>query len=162
MIKRVFSAMAVPAVVIAALLGAADAASANTGHTVTSTQNFHGVQPFNQVNPCTGDPVSGTEATNMVNHVTLFPAGDEAWGTFTEEDNFSAVDQGTSATLTGHDTVWGNFNLNQQNANQTFTFSLHVTGSDGSSITSHEVMHMTLLPDGSISVSFDKLSLTCG
>ncbi len=162
MIKRILAAMAVPAIAVAAWLGAAGAASASTGHTVSFTDNFHGTQPFSQVNPCNGNQLSGTQTSNIVNHVTFFPASDETWATFTEEDNFSAVDEGTGVTLTGHDTVWGNFNLNRQNANQTFTFSVHAAGSDGSSITSHEVAHVTQLPDGNVSVSFDKLSLTCG
>ena len=45
---------------------------------------------------------------------------------------------------------------------QTFTFSAHATGSDGSTITSHEVVHVTLLPGGKVAVSFDKPSLSCG
>ncbi len=36
------------------------------------------------------------------------------------------------------------------------------TGSDGSTITYHENAHFTLLPDGTMSVTFDKISVTCG
>jgi hypothetical protein len=162
MIKRILAAVAVPALAASAMLGTASAASANTGHTVSSTDHFHGVQPFDQVNPCTGDEITGSETSNLVMHVTYFPASDESWSTFTEEDNFSALDASTGVAYSGHDTVWGNANVNQQNANETFTFSVRATGSDGSVITSHEAAHLTQLPDGNISVSFDKLSLTCG
>lgn len=95
-------------------------------------------------------------------HMTYFPASDESWGTFTEEDNFGALDASTGVTYSGHDTAWGNYNINQRNANDTSTFSVRATGSDGSVIISHEVAHLTQLPDGNISVSLDKVSLTCG
>jgi hypothetical protein len=71
--------------------GTAAAASASSVHTVSYTDNFHGVQLFDQVNPCTGDEITGSEASNLVMHVTYFPASDESWGAFTEEDNFSAL-----------------------------------------------------------------------
>ena len=56
------------------------------------TQTFHGSQPFNNVNPCTGGALDGTESSNMIAQVTFFPSGDELWATFTEEDNFGATD----------------------------------------------------------------------
>ena len=46
-------------------------------------------------------------------HMTYFPASDESWGTFTEEDNFGALDASTGVTYSGHDTAWGNYNINQ-------------------------------------------------
>jgi hypothetical protein len=145
------------------ILGLAGGASAAGGtHTQTSTDNFHGAQTVVQVNPCTQNAVDISENTNLVNHVTYFPASDEAWGTFTEEDSFTATDQGTGVVYSGHDTFWGNFNVNRQNSNSTFTSTIRATGSDGSTIAYHEVGHFTLLPSGDISVSFDKPSLTCG
>ena len=147
----------------ALIIGPSVAASASGGsHTQSFTQTFHGSQPFSEVNPCTGGTLEGTESSNMISHVTFFPAGDELWATFTEEDKFSAVDQSTGVTYAGHATDWANLNMNEQNANQTFTFSAHATGSDGSTISAHEVAHITLVPGGTISVSFDKPSLTCG
>jgi hypothetical protein len=158
------SAAAVASLSAAALIiGPSVAASAAGGsHTRSLTQTFHGIQVFSNVNPCTGDLLDGTESSNMIAHETFFPAGDELWATFTEEDNFSAADASTGVTYTGHDTDWDNFNVNQQNENATFTFSAHATGSDGSTISAHEVAHITLLPGGTISVLFDKPSLTCG
>src|SRR5215475_16048175 len=129
------------------IIGPSVAAFAAGGsHTQSLTQTFHGSQPFSNVNPCTGDLLDGTESSNMIAHETFFPAGDELWATFTEEDNFTATDNSTGVTYTGHATDWDNFNMNQQNANSTFTFSAHAT----------------MLPGGTISVSFDKPSLTCG
>jgi hypothetical protein len=145
-----------------AVVLAAGASAAGGNHTQTSTQTFHGFNTSTATNPCNGDTIDLSQSSNIVSHVTFFPAGDEAWGTFTEEDKVVGTDEGTGVVYSGHSTFWGNFNLNNQNSNSTFTGSVHVTGSDGSSISYHEVGHMTMLPDGSISVSFDKPSITCG
>jgi hypothetical protein len=152
------------AVIVAALIavGSAVAATGGTGHTVTQTENFHGVQTTTDTNPCTGNAIDLTQTSNIVQHVTFFPAGDEMWGTFTEEDKVTGVDEGTGVVYTGHSTFWGNFNVNERNANDTSTGSIHVTGSDGSTISYHEVMHETLNANGVLAVSFDRPSLTCG
>jgi hypothetical protein len=129
---------------------------------VTQTDNFHGVNTSIGTNPCTGNAIDLTQTSNIVQHVTFFPGGDEIWGTFTEEDKIVGVDEGTGAVYTGHSTFWGNFNVNERNANDTFTASIHVTGSDGSTISYHEVMHETWNANGVLTVQFDKPSLTCG
>jgi hypothetical protein len=153
-----FVALAVPMV----LAGSALAAPGGTGHTVTETDNFHGVQTATDINPCTGNTIDLTQVSNVVQHVTYFTGGDEVWATFTEEDKVTGVDEGTRVVYTGHSTFWGNFNLNERNSNDTFTGSIHVSGSDGSTISYHEVMHETLNANGVLTVSFDKPSLTCG
>jgi hypothetical protein len=143
------------------LAPAGPASAAGGSHTQADTHTFHGVQPFNQINPCTGDQLVGTQTSDVVNHVTSFTDSDEAWGTFTETDRISATDVITGETYSAHDTFWGNFNLNNQNSNDTFTASVHATGSDGSTLTFHEVMHETLTPGGTVTVSFDRPTLTC-
>ena len=145
-----------------AALAPAGAASAAGAHTQTFTDNYHGTQFMMDPNPCTGDELVGTADTNSVFHVTYFTASDESWATFTEEDKFNAVDPTTGVVYTGHDAMWGNANINRQNSNDTFTGTIHATGSDGSTITYHEVGHITMLPDGNVAVSFDKPSLSCG
>jgi hypothetical protein len=65
-------------------------------------------------------------------------------------------------TYTGHLTNWGNFNLNEQNTNNTFMLTIRLTGSDGSSITAHEVQHFALNANGVVTVNFDRMTLTCG
>jgi hypothetical protein len=162
-IRRIHGVGVVVGVVMAVVI--AMPVAAGNGPVVTTT-HFHGVQPFTTINPCNGDALAGTETTNSVSHEALFPSG-EAHFTDTEEDTISAVDTtpGPSfgVTYTGHDSVWMGGNLNRQNnGTQTGTFNVHATGSDGSTITYHEVFHATLLPDGTISVMFDKKSLTCG
>jgi hypothetical protein len=153
---------AVTLVVLVAAMAFVGAAVAAPGHTVTSTQNLHFTQAGPGTQPCNGDPVVLNETTNLVNHETYFPGGDEAWGTFTEEDKVMATDQINGVVYTGHDTFWGNFNINNQNSNDTFTTSLHVRGTDGSYITMHEVGHETFDKNGNPVVQFDKPTMTCG
>ena len=143
---------------------AALAASGGPGHTVTMTEVTHGIfdAGLTGPNPCTGaDIVSESGDGTVVNHVTFFPAGDEVWATFTETGKVTVVDS-NNVTYTGHLTLWGNFNLNEQNPNNTFTLTLKLTGSDGSTITAHEVQHFALNANGVVTVSFDRMTLGCG
>jgi hypothetical protein len=153
---------AVTSLGLAAVAVPAYAATGGTGHTVTSTENFHGTQSFQDINPCTGDLLNINTTSNIVEHVTYFPAGDEVWATFTEEDKVNATDPATGVAYTGHATFWGNFNLNERNSNSTFTGSITLTGSDGSVVKYREVDHFTLAANGQVTVSFEKPRLTCG
>jgi hypothetical protein len=69
---------------------------------------------------------------------------------------------GGLATYTGNATFWGNFNVNERNSNATFTRSITLSGSDGSVVKYHEVMHITYTGNRQLSVSFDTPRLTCG
>ena len=146
---------------VLALVIAMPAAAAST-HTVSTTENFHGSVTSTGVNPCNGGTVDLTLIFNGVVHETYFPASDEFWFTTTEEDKLTAIDEGTGVVYSGHLTNWFGFNLNRQNATTTGILVIHATGSDGSTIALHDVSHTTLLPDGTISVTFDKPTLTCG
>lgn len=138
------------------------AAPGGTGHTVTSTDNFHGTMSFQDFNPCTGNLLNINTTSNIVEHITFFPDGDEVWATFTEEDKVVATDPVTGVVYTGHATFWGNFNLNERNSNSTFTGSITLRGSDGSVVKFREVDHFTLAANGQVTVSFEKPRLTCG
>jgi len=143
---------------------AAFAAPGGTGHTVTETNHIHGeFDPgFEDPNPCTGAAVVSASADgNVVDHVTFFPGGDEVWATFTETGKVTVLDS-NGVTFTGRITAWGNFNLNEQNTNSTFTLTLNLKGSDGSTIVFHEVQHFGTNANGDVTVEFDKPSLTCG
>lgn len=148
--------------VILALAVVMPVAAGGGSHTLSYTETFHGTQTSTDVNPCDGNTVDITQTGNSVDHVTYFPASDEVWATFTQEGTFSAVDEGTGVVYQGHSTVWGNFNVNRQNSNSTFTLTIMATGSDGSTIVDHEVTHYTMLPDGTLVVNFDKANVTCG
>jgi hypothetical protein len=169
---------ALVAVAAALSLGPAVVASASGGaHTQSFTETFHGTltNELNEqralehgeeyeppINPCTGKELQVVEETNLVNHITFFPASDEVWATFTQTSRDTATEQGTSVTYSGHTTFWGNFNVNRQNETSTFTGTIRVNGSDGSTILMHEVDHFTLLPGGKVAVEFAKPRLTCG
>ena len=153
---------AVVLVALVAAMACVGAAGAASGHTVTQTQASHFTQAYPDTQPCNGHPVWFTTTSNSVNHVTFFPGGDEAWGTFTEEDNIVATDLINGVVYSGHSTFWGNFNINNKNTNDTFTGSVHVRGTDGSYITYHEVAHETFDQNGNPVVQFDRPTMTCG
>ena len=137
----------------------AAADTGGSGNPVTTTQNFHGVVTFPAVNPCTGNAAVVTATNNVVTHETFFPATGEDHATSTVEENFTVVE--AVITATGHFTAHADLILNQQNSNSTFTSSEHATASDGSTVILHEVAHFTLNPDGTLTVSFDRPSMTC-
>jgi hypothetical protein len=152
---------------VATMAAAPAFAASPNGQTVTETQNVHGVffEP-QATNPCTGNTFNGGAGIqftgNLVNHVTFFTNSDEFWATFTETGKIVGTDDGTGATYTGHATAWGNFNMNEQNQNSEFTLTIHATGSDGTSITAHETTVFVMNANGTVTVNFDKFSLTCG
>jgi uncharacterized membrane protein len=153
--------------VAAAMLISAGAAQAAQHTTVTQTEHIHGVfaEPNFDANPCTGAPITNFSAFgNVVEHETFFIEDGEVtevWATFTETGKVSATDA-NGVSFAGHFTVWGNFNLNEKNTNNTFTLTVKLAGSDGSSITAHEVQHFALNANGTVTVNFDRMRLTCG
>jgi hypothetical protein len=131
-----------------------------TGHTVSITENQHGIFTDDQAtNPCTGAPGGAVFDGNAVEHITFFPGEDEVWATFTETGKVTVTWSGV--TYSGHATAWGNFNLNEKNTNTTFTVSLRLFAPDGSSVVGHEVTHFALNANGEVVVTFDKMSFTC-
>ena len=115
--------------------------------------------PSNQ--PCTGVPGTLTLTFNGVSHFNFLTSGVGAgtgWGTFTATGTlvFAQVD---GVIFTGHFTAWDGQNFNLQNFAATSILVVHATGSDGSSLTFHDVAHMSVSASG-ITLSFDKPS--CG
>jgi hypothetical protein len=168
------AALAVAATLMLALAGAA--AASGGAHTQSFTETFHGTltNELNEkiaeergeeyeppVNLCTGNELQVVEDVNLVNHITFFPAGDEVWATFTQTSRLTATEEATGVVYTGHSTFWGNFNVNRQNENSTFTGTIRARGSNGSTLTFHEVSHFALRPDGKIAVSFEKPRVSC-
>ena len=164
--RAVLFACAGFSVLALAVVGSTVAAPGGTGHTVTQTDNFHGSNSTTDTNPCTGNTIDLQQQSNIVQHVTFFPGGDEVWGTFTEEDKVTGTDEGTGVVYTGHSTVWGNFNVNEKNANNTFTSSANLSAVDENGVVhvevGHEVAHVSWnAVDQAPTVSFDKMSFTC-
>jgi hypothetical protein len=144
--------------------GAAWAAPGGTGHTVSMTEITHGTfdPELEGPNPCTGADIISVDASgNTVFHNTYFPGGDEYWVTGTETGTITIVDS-NDVTYTGRLTLWFGSNWNEKNENNTFTLTLTLRGSDGSTITTHEVQHFALNANGVVTVNFDRMTLTCG
>jgi hypothetical protein len=159
---------AVLAIAVAAIVVTAPAfAGSPNGQTVTETDNVHGTfYEQGATNPCNGDTFNGGQGIqftgNLVDHVTYFTNSDEVWATFTETGSVQGTDDATGVTYKGHATAWGNFNMNERNGNSEFTLTIHLSGSDGSSITGHETTVFATNANGDVTVNFDKLNLTCG
>jgi hypothetical protein len=151
---------------VGALMVLAGNASAANHTTVTETDHIHGsfTEPEFTNNPCSGAAITSFDAEgNVVEHVTYFLEDGqmtEVWATFTETGKVTITDA-NDVTYTGHFTVWGNFNLNERNTNNTFTLTVKLSGSDGSSITAHEVQHFALNANGVVTVDFDTMRLSC-
>lgn len=151
-------------VVVQALPGVA----AGGVHTVTQTDHMHGTwTEQGDTDFCTNEPISPTITGNSVMHVTYFPAGDEVWGTFTTEGTGSFVQPSSGLTFSGRVTVWGNFNVNNKNSNNTFTAAFNLTALDAYGVTHYEVGHGVMHigynavdPLNPI-VSFAKMNVTC-
>lgn len=144
------------------------ATTGGTGHTVTETLHQHGTWTETGDNDfCTGELISPTITGNSVQHVTYFPAGDEVWGTFTSEGTGSFVQPSSGLTFSGRVTVWGNFNVNEKNSNDTFTATFTLSATDAAGVqhleVGHEVAHVGFNAVDPLHpiVSFDKMSVTC-
>jgi hypothetical protein len=157
-------AMVLTALFAAALALAATAAAANHT-TVTETTHIHGTftEPEFSQNPCNGAAVTSFQAYgNVVQH--LFPrerGGHRGLGDL-HGDGQGHDHRRDGITYSGRFTVWGNYNLNERNTNATFTLTIRVSGSDGSTIIAHEAEHFGTNANGDVTAGFDKMSLTCG
>lgn len=131
------------------------------------TQTFHNatqtfVPPAMQAfNPCTGAPGKLTITYNGVFHGTVLNNG-TGWFTFTATGDATFVQFSPAVTYNGKFTAWDGQSFNLQNFAATSILVGHLTGSDGSSLDFHDVMHVTVLAGNppSVIVAFDKL--TCG
>ena len=96
-----------------------------------------------------------TTTTNLIEHTTTFDDGREH-ATFTQTGTFVAVplEDPSLPSYTGKITIWGGFNANGATVNGTFTFNLRATGSDGSTINTHQVDHFNARPDGTVNEFF--------
>lgn len=145
-IRAVFAAASVLAIGLAIPLTAAFATT-ETEHQATETSH--------DFNPCTGEPGTLTVTYNEVDHISSGNNGGDH-GTFTQTGTFT-FEQDNGLTYTGHFTVWGGFNSNSGGTEaDTFTLSLHATGSDGSTLRANLVSHETINPADIITSQFDK------
>jgi hypothetical protein len=128
----------------------------------TTTTHFSFTETHPDANPCTGATGTSTDNIKGVTHVTELPDG-SFHETTTVNNRFTFVpDDPSQPTYTGKTTFWAGANLNSQN-NFTATVTSHfvVKGTDGSRLAGHFVAHVTLQPDGTVTVEFEKERLTC-
>jgi hypothetical protein len=118
------------------------------------------VETFVDVVPADGCTEEGplytiTTTSNLVMHETIFDDG-RVHATFTQTGTFSAVplEDASLPSFTGKFTTWGNFNQNGTTVNGTFIFNLHGTGSDGSTLSTHQTDHFNVRPDGTVNAFF--------
>jgi hypothetical protein len=140
------------------LFGAAGALAANGAITETITEQ-NVTETFVDVVPCGADEAALYDITityNGIEHSTIGPKSIHF--TFTQTGTFVAVPQDASLpTYTGHFATWGGFNENAKNASGTFTFSLHGTADDGSTIAFNGVEHFNVSASGVVNeFSFDR------
>lgn len=145
-------------------LGTASAlANGNGAQTQTITFKNATIDFGPTFNPCSdaaGDLVA--LSVNGVMHETVNKAGD-FWdtGTLTGTFQFTPTDP-TQPTFTGHGTAWFGDSINNQNTVNHFTMNLNLKGTDGSTVTFHQVGHISTNANGVPVVVFDKQSSTCG
>jgi hypothetical protein len=128
----------------------------------TTTTHFSDTETSPDVNPCTGVPGTLTETFKGVIHTTALPDGSSHF-TITVTSSITFVPNDPSQpTYTGKTTFWAGDNLNRQNNfNTTVTSHFVVKGTDGSRIAGTFVAHVTLQPDGTATVEFEKERLSC-
>ena len=126
--------------------------------TTTTTHTKGLVETFVDVVPMCedgGPPYTITTTSNSVMKESVFDDG-RVHATFTQTGTFVAVPLSDPSlpSFTGRFTTWGGFNQNGTTVNGTFTFNLTGTGSDGSTLSIHQVEHFNVRPDGSANEFF--------
>lgn len=146
--------------IVCLLLLTVSSAFADGNGATTFTQTFHNaVDTFPDTNPCTGVPGTLTITYNGVFHFTVNKAGD-FWDTGNQTGDFVFIPADVSQpSYTGHFHIWFGDSINNQNQVDHMTFAVNGVGSDGSTLTFHEVAHFSVSASGMVE-TFDKP--TCG
>lgn len=127
----------------------------------TTTTHFNGTGSRLDVNPCTGASGTLTETIKGVTHVTELPNGTRHATTTGVETATFVPDDPSQPTYTAKATFWVGENVNRKISTLTFTAHIKALSSDGSRFTVHFVGHVTINPDGTATVDFDKVRLSC-
>jgi len=155
--RRIF-ALAALVLATGGMLGftaAAASADGNGATTVTQTFKNQTDPPFVDFVPCRDFQATITITYNGVFHYTVNKAGD-FWATGTMTGTVTAVPLDPSnPSFTGKFTTWFGTSDNKQNGVDHSTFTVHLTGSDGSTIKFHDTAHLSTSASG-MTVSFDK------
>jgi hypothetical protein len=158
--------LAAAAAGVVSIAGALGVGAASPG-TVSITQHGDFTSTMQVLNPCTGNLIWLTLNTESVFHVTYFtaPGANEFWVTGTDADTFTtSPDPVTSVTFSGHGADWFGGAFNQNNTTMGSTFNLQGTGSDGSHLSAHFVMRLTVAsfgPPPVITANVNVARVTC-
>ncbi len=141
------------------LVGMHSVASAEA---VTGTTTFHdATQSFQDVDPCTGDPVTVTVNYDGVFSYAVDPQGG-VHVTGTTAGTFEVVPFDPSLpTYTGHFASWFGESSSANSDGDWVTLNIKLRGSDGSMISMNVVVQFHL-SGGVLHVGFDKERLRCG
>lgn len=127
----------------------------------TTTSHFSDTVSEPDTNPCTGAAGTITETFHGVTHVTGLPDG-TGHETTTLTGTFTFVpDDPSQPALAGKFTIFDGENFNQQNTTATAISVFLARGTDGSTADAHLVFHITVNPDGTVTVTFEKPRLSC-
>jgi hypothetical protein len=167
--RRSLAALAI----VGAALFAATAASAAGPPIVNETEHFaNEPDVFTDVNPC--DPSQEVQVTSSdtgVIHFTVFADGTVHFtGTVRSTVSIDVLPTDGTPDATGMTVVWfgsnGKIDPDTGEAfgkgESTFTFSAHVTFTDGTRISFHEVAHVLFDANGVVKVEFDTFKAHCG
>jgi hypothetical protein len=167
--RRSLAALAV----IAVALFAVTAASAGGPPIANETEHFADEPTvFVDVNPC--DPRQEVEVTSIdtgVIHFTAFANGTvHITGTVRSTVSIDVLPTDGTPDATGRTVVWfgSNGKIDPDTGEpfgmgeSTFTFSGHLTFTDGTMISFHQVAHVLFDANGVVKVEFDKLKTHCG
>jgi hypothetical protein len=163
-VREMVSTMRVRMLAWGALLGLLAAvltpmAASAQAQTTTTHFNVTGSRP--DVNPCTGAPGTVTETIKGVAHLTELPNGAHH-ATTTGVETFTFVpDDPSQPTYSGKGTFWSGDNVNSKTFTLTFTAHINALGTDGSRLRAHFVGHVTITPDGTVTVEFERDRLSC-
>lgn len=149
--------------IVAAALGLlVGMSSVALAEAVTETVTVHNVtETFQDVNPCTGDPVTVTSTYDGVFSYTVDPEGG-VHVTGTAAGTFEIVPFDPSLpTYTGHFANWFGESTSSNSDGDWVTFNAKLTGSDGSTLSLNTVLQFHL-SNGVLHVEFEMVLLNCG
>ena len=127
----------------------------------TTTTHFNVTGSRADINPCTGAPGTLTETIKGVTHVTELPNGTRHETTTGVETATFVPDDPSQPTYTAEAIFRVGENFNSKTFTLTFTGHIKALSSDGSRFTVHFVGHVTINPDGTATVQFDTVRLSC-
>jgi len=152
MLRRLVLGLLASSLLVTAAPAFADPPVTETTHQKGLVETFVDVIPTCEED---GPPYTITTTSNLVMHETIFDDG-RIHATFTQTGTFVAVplEDPSLPSYTGKFTIWGGFNQNGKTVNGTFTFTVHATGSDGSTVKTHLTEHFNERPDGTVNEFF--------